>query len=303
MVLLYHGAQDRFAMRLFGSDIWGGKAYISIALAILAYYVFLSSRYKEDTLSLLPGFAVIFSGFDVFLKLLTMFVPSVTPYVYFFYSDVSSSTLEGEAAVFASRWGFLGNFGYLLILWSVSNCRIQEFLTKGRWVKASALCLGLFCCILGGYRSSIAVGACLVACAGFRDFGWRGIFCVLPLTLMLTLAIMLQSLVGLPKQVQRSMAFLPGEWDQAVVADTKGSNDFRIGVWDVWLQEYFPKHAIWGRGFGLKPYEIMAVLPYTTGSGETPEYSRDEAFVVSGNLHNGFYSIIDRFGLVGLIFF
>jgi len=303
LVLLYHGVQDRFAMRIFGSDIWGGKAYLNIILAILSYFLFFSSRYKEDTLSLLPGLAVVFSGFDVFLKVLTILVPGVAPYLYFFYSDVSTSGLDGEAAIFSTRWGFLGNFGYLLILWSITNCRIQEFFTKCRWVKASALCLGLLFCILGGYRSSVAVGAVLVACAGFRDFGWRGIFSLLPLTFMLALAILLQTFVGLPRQVQRSMAFLPGDWDQAVVADTKGSNDFRIGVWDVWLHQYFPQNAFWGRGFGLKPYEIMAVLPYTTNSGEFAEYSRDEAFVVSGNLHNGFYSIIDRFGVVGLIFF
>jgi len=45
-------------------------------------------------------------------------------------------------------------------------------------------------------------------------------------------------------------------------------------------------------------------LPISTNvATETPQFTRDAAFALSGNLHHGFFSVVDRFGIVGCLFF
>jgi O-antigen ligase len=95
------------------------------------------------------------------------------------------------------------------------------------------------------------------------------------------------------------------------IMDARNSNEFRTQVWDIWLKQQFPQHPVLGRGFGLNSEDMMATVPYTTdeigGFGATlhslSKYSRDEAFVVGGHLHHGFYSTVDRFGIVGALCF
>lgn len=300
-VLMFHGVSDRFAMRIFGSSVWGGRAYISILLALAAYFVVMSMRVDPKTFRHLPGIVLGIATFDFAIKLITTLVPSTANTIFYFYSGVS---FIGMTEVeMGGRWGFLGNYGYLLLLWSFSGTRLQEFVTGGKVVKALAFGLGILCCLASGYRSSIAICIMMLACAGYRDFGLRGLLVVFPAGMVLALVIALQSFVGLPKIVQRGLTFLPAPWDYDVVADAKGSISFREEVAEEWFQNMFPKRPFLGRGFGLPEHEMMATLPFIQNTGETPWMTRNEAFVIGGHLHNGFLSVIDRFGLLGLILF
>ncbi|MFQ3671460.1 MAG: hypothetical protein SNJ84_08375 [Verrucomicrobiia bacterium] len=300
-VLLYHGVQDRFAMRIFGSNVWGGRAYVSILLALAAYFVVMSMRIDPRTFRHLPAIVLGIATFDFAIKLITTLVPSTANTIFYFYSGVSfAGVTEVEMG---GRWGFLGNYGYLLLLWSFSGTRLQEFVTGGKVLHALAFILGLLFCLASGYRSALAICMCLIACAGFRDFGFRGILVIFPMGMVLAAVIALQSLVGLPKIVQRGLTFLPAPWDYDVVADAKGSIDFRSEVAEEWFQKTFPQQPIIGRGFSLPQEDIMATLPFLQNTGETPWMTRNEAFVIGGHLHNGFLSIIDRFGILGLMLF
>ncbi len=300
-VLMFHGVTDRFAMRVFGSNVWGGRAYISILLALAAYFVVMSMRVDPKTFRHLPTIVLGIATFDFAIKLITTLVPSTANTIFYFYSGVS---MTGYTEVeMGSRWGFLGNYGFLLLLWSFSGTRLQEFMTGGKVLQAIAFGLGFLGCLAAGYRSAIAVGVVLIACAGFRDFGFRGLLVIFPLGMVLAAIITVQSLVGLPKIVQRGLTFLPAPWDYDVVADAKGSISFREEVAEEWSRTTFPQQPVIGRGFALPEHEMMATLPFLQNSGDTPWMTRNEAFVIGGHLHNGFLSVIDRFGLLGLFLF
>jgi len=302
-VLLVHAYNDRFAMRFFGSDIWGGRQYVAILVSVLAYSVVQSTNLDAKLFRWLPTVALLFGAFDFFMMAVTQLVPGSAQLLWNIYTGVS---LSDTSNAMASRWGFMGNFGYLVLYWSLSDCRINEFVSKGKFIKGAAFLLGIAMCVASGYRSSVAVAAAIVIVAAFRDFGVRGIFGLFPLVLGLALIMVLQTVgVPIPKQVQRGLTFLPGGWDADVVLDAGGSMDFRGEIWDMWKETQFPQHPILGRGFGLSSDQMMATQPFTTvmDIGASISYARNEAFVISGNIHNGFYSVIDRFGIIGLIFF
>jgi len=103
-------------------------------------------------------------------------------------------------------------------------------------------------------------------------------------------------IVTLPKQMQRSLTFLPGKWDPDMVMDANGSNDFRWQVWTLWLKDYFPAQPFLGRGFGFKSqWAEKSVYKYNPNSNR-------EA-IETGNIHNGFLAALDCFGIIGTIFF
>jgi hypothetical protein len=302
-VMLVHGYNDRFAMRFFGSDIWGGRQYIAILIGYLSYFVVQSTSLDAKTFRHLPTIVVLFGFFDFFMMGITQLVPGMSSAMWHIYTGVSLADTSNDMA---SRLGFMGNFGYLLLYWSLADCRIQDFISKGRVIKGAVFLLALAMCMASGYRSTVAVATLIVGVALFRDFGFKGLFGFLPVILLLACLILLQSAgLALPKKIQRGLTFLPGEWDADVAVDASGSLDFRGEVWTLWKEIEFPKHPLLGRGFGITSEQMMATQPYiqADGGGMVASYGRNEAFVISGNIHNGFYSVIDRFGLIGMILF
>lgn len=308
-ILLMHGIDDRFAMRSFGSSIWGGRSYISLMIAFLAYFVLQSSTLNAKTFQSLPTVVLLFGFVDFFANALTFALPSLAPTISGIYSNVSFDS----GVLFSRRLGFAGNFGYLLLLWSLSTCRMQDFLLRGRFFHACVFSLGVIFCLASGYRSTLILMTIIVGLAAFRDFGWGATFLLLPAGAIIAALLALHVAgVQLPNTIQRGLVMIPGaDWDEHARYDAIGSNEFRAEVWDLWLRTEFPKQPIFGRGFGLNYDDMIATLPFlqdeSSGYAATAQmlskYTRNEAFVVSGNIHNGLYSVVDRFGLLGCLFF
>lgn len=301
IVMLWHGFHDRFAMRSLGSLVWGGRNYFSMMLGFSAYFMLQSTSLNQKPFRHLPSIILAFGFIDFLFNLIVFLMPHLGGTLSSFYGDATANSGE----LFARRLGFAGNFGYLLIFWSLSDCRFQDFLHKGRLVKASVFCLGFMLCAASGYRSSLIIAAIITAVAAFRDFRFGAIFMLIPVSLAFSALIGLHlSGIKLPVTIQRGLVWVPGAgWDEAATADATGSDEFRGEVWDLWLKTEFPRHPILGRGFGLNYEDMIATMPFLSeegaGTAWLSKYNRNEAFVVSGNVHHGFFSTVDRFGLIG----
>ena len=95
--------------------------------------------------------------------------------------------------------------------------------------------------------------------------------------------------------MQRSLSFIPGDWDYDMARDAAASNDFRQRIWKMWRNEYFPKRPIIGRGFGFQS-EWTKESIYKG----VPDYQQ---MIEVGNIHNGFFASLDAVGIIGTIFF
>jgi O-antigen ligase len=113
---------------------------------------------------------------------------------------------------------------------------------------------------------------------------------------LFSLSVVNSSIVRLPKQMQRSLAFLPGDWDAQMEQDAEASNEFRAKVWTVWWRQYFPKQPLFGRGFGFRSQWVEN----STDRSLAVDY---EQTVETGNIHNGFFASLDAIGIVGTLFF
>jgi hypothetical protein len=112
------------------------------------------------------------------------------------------------------------------------------------------------------------------------------------------------SLVQLPLTVQRSLSWLPGNWNQEAVADAEGSTQWRVEMWGwAWNDDRILKDRIWGQGFGLS-LDDMSLIAASLMAGQSGQNllggSDRESFMITGTFHNGPLSAIKYIGVVGL---
>jgi hypothetical protein len=111
----------------------------------------------------------------------------------------------------------------------------------------------------------------------------------------------------LPLNVQRSLSFLPGTWDESVVQDANDSTDWRVEMWkealltDIWIQ-----NKLLGDGLGMTRQEFNYIQSFedkviggAVGSGKLT--LQQEFMMASGSYHSGPVSTIRATGYLGLI--
>ena len=299
-VLVWHGIHDRFGMKFLGSSVWGGRNYVNVFVGLAAFFVILTVPMKPKVWAKLPYVILAVTLFDLIIGVITKISPSTVYKIYPFYSAVSAASLvevvTGETDI-TGRVVAFGSFGFVLVTLILASTSLSKLLHPSNFFRLVALLIGFCSALYSGFRTAVINSLVGTIVAGIRDLKWA-VLMVLPLAagLLFGISILNSEFVALPKQVQRSLAFMPGNWDTQMVQDAKSSNDFRREVWTLWLKDYFPAHPFIGRGFGFKS-EWGQTL-----SRQYNPYSNIQA-IETGNIHNGFLATLDSLGIIGTIFF
>lgn len=300
-IIFAHGVSDRFGMRFLGSTIWGGRQYVNIFVGLIAFFVIQSIPMPKGVWAKFPYVVLAIAGFDLLVAVVTTIFPSSIYVIYPFYSAVSNSSLQEAIGVSSSdvtgRIGAIGNFGVILIFIVFATISLRSLFHPGNFFRLVILGIGSLFTLLSGYRSSVVNAIIAVAVVGVRDLRMASL-AVLPIlaVFLFSLSAINSEVVALPKQVQRGLAFLPGEWDTEMAQDAAASNDFRFSVWNLWYRQYFPAHPLIGRGFGFNAEWTKQSIRY----GNAVDYQQ---MVETGNIHNGLLAAVDTFGIIGTIFF
>jgi hypothetical protein len=299
-ILTWHGVHDRFGMKFLGSTVWGGRNYVNVYVGLAAFFIIQSIPVKPKTWAKLPYVVLAVTTFDLSVSIITRIFPSSIYAIYPFYSAVSTAGISelftGEPGI-TDRVGAFGDFGVLLIILVLALTSLRKILHPANFFRLVTLGIGSIAVLYSGFRTAIFNSFAVILSAGVRDLKFK-VLALLPLVglFLFGLAIINSEFVRLPKQVQRSLAFLPGNWDARMVGDVAASNDFRMTIWNLWLSEYFPRQPLLGRGFGFKSENAQA-------SRVDPKAVDFQLAVEVGNIHNGFLSTLDSFGIVGTLFF
>src|SRR5215470_14950237 len=298
-VLMWHGIHDRFGMRFLGSSVWGGRHYVNVFVGLVAFVVIQSVPMPSKLWSRLPYAILAVTSFDLLIGIITTIFPASIYKIYPFYSAVSMAGVEeiisGQSET--GRIGAFGNFGSVLILIVFSTVSLRSLLHPSNFGRLLLLGVGGFSVLYSGFRSMVLNSFLATFIAGIRDLKGRVVWLVVRLALFLAgISLINSTVVPLPRQIQRSLTFLPGRWDSEMLSDAADSNEFRKQVWTTWERQYFPKHPWLGRGFGFK-----------SEWGQRSTYKSDPYdsvwTVETGNLHNGFLASLDSIGIVGTLFF
>src|SRR6266480_6569004 len=298
-VLTWHGIHDRFGMKFLGSSIWGGRNYVNVFVGLVAFAVIQSVPTSTKLWAKLPKMILAVTIFDLIIAIVTTVFPASIYKIYPFYSAVSWSGVEeltsGESVT--GRIGSFGNFGFILILIVFSTVSLRRILHPSNFRHIVVLAVGGVTVLYSGFRSAVINSFIGTLLAGVRDLKGRVVFLALLIAISLAVLSFVNSeVIRLPKQVQRALTFVPGNWDSEMARDAASSNEFRERIWTTWTRQYFPVHPWIGRGFGFRS-EWGEKLTYRKNMYDTVQV------IETGNIHNGFLASLDAMGIIGTIFF
>lgn len=318
LIVLYHN--HSLSIRILGGSEEGEKPALYIYLFVLAYFCGINIPSPSVSfLSKVPLYIIILTGISNIPFLLTSFVPSLAPYLYRVTDNVNVGvyidSLAGSSGVTdgaVSRLGALGQFGGVLQIYLLANYPIGTWLRPERWWIAILSFFCVMCAVYSGYRNVVFSFALASLIAVSCYYSWRAL--ILPIALFIGMLVLLvassNGVIPLPVNkipiiAQRTLSFLPFDWDPEAIASSASSNEFRYNIQKVYRDEYMLRSPLLGNGFTINTKEFNALsdsLKYG-GAGSDPEYTQAKAFIEGKLFHTGWISVYDAVGIIGTMAF
>jgi len=288
----------------------GGRPYFEVALAFGAFIV-LSRVVISDVLArFVPLFIVVPAWGVAFLDLFSRLFPQLAYPLASFYTGVGTSSLVGavkeEAIVGESRitgMQFAGTSSVLALCAKYNPLTLISPLYPARMLLLAAAFGAIF---LSGFRSALLFAMTTLLLSTLLRRRWRDLWIAGATMLLVIVALVsLQgSLIQLPRTMQRALSWMPGDWDQAAVADAEGSSQWRFEMWTwAWNDNRILRDRVWGQGFGLSIDDMNLIAASTLagqGGASLLGGSDRENFMITGAFHSGPLSTIKYIGIVGL---
>ena len=303
-------ARNPVGIDAFNSDLVGGKPYFDVFIGGLAYWVLMRMRVTPGAAKTLPLITVITSGTIAVFGLVTWFFPATAPILTSFYSGIDSGRYQDPANLDQGsssqpermsgfrdfgKWGSIAICSYFhpfTLLIPAYPFRVLGFVILG------------IALLLSGFRSFVMYAGAMFLMGTFFRTGFRGLLGpVLAAVFALVLLVAGQGRIyDLPLVVQRSLAFLPGDWDYYAKQSGEGSTEWRVIMWKTVLtSDEFIRNKFLGDGFGFTRRELQFISVRNFGI-QTDDMSREIA-MIAGDYHSGPVSSLKFVGVPGLILF
>ncbi|MDB4295576.1 hypothetical protein N9908_04950 [Akkermansiaceae bacterium] len=164
--------------------------------------------------------------------------------------------------------------------------------------------------LISGFRSKLLVVLLTYAFGVYYWNGFKGVFIASLIGICGVIAVAIINMVHpLPPNVQRSLSFLPGTWEQRYLDDTEASSDWRFEMWEeVLFTDNWIKNKTLGDGLGFTKeehelQESLAQSSYKGGPGIQGWDSQRASILVNGDYHSGPVSMVRVMGYVGMVIF
>lgn len=299
-------ARNPAGVWIFQSDIVGGKAYFIVAITFVAAMYLCSFKPEEKDLKRIFPLMVVGSIINVSIAIFGKFVPIVAYYTGAIYSIQQTNVGAASDTTRATRLLEVSIFGQKLALWVSSFKNPLRAALAPKWL--FLILLSLACALFGGFRSGFAA-VILTYVVGTWYRG--GLGAVLAGAVVgcggVALLAVINLILPLPPNVQRSLTFLPGTWEQRYKDDAKVSTDWRVEIWkEVLFTDRWIENKMIGDGLGFTNQQLSYQLSLTdtqaTRVGISGFDMQRESILASGDYHSGPISTIRVIGYVGLVF-
>ena len=288
-------------LRAFGSEVYGGKKYVFLIVAILGYFAIASSPIPPErarryvTLYFLGG--VLF-----FIQDLFPLVPGFLHPIFWFIPpngftfgglNIATSRLQGTSA--AARY----------LIYALLACYgLRGIFLSGKFWRPVVFCIAFVLVFLGGYRSSVLEVLALIFIMFLLEGLYRTRLLPVVVSCMLTAGLAMIPLASkLPFSIQRSVAFLPPsvvDLGSDVRNDATDSWEWRVDMWKSLLPQ-IPEHLLLGKGYAISVEDFNSEMGM--GAAVNSADPAQQALALSSDYHNGPISVILPFGIWGAIGF
>lgn len=285
-------------LRSLSSETVGARPYFNIAIATLAYLILSNQVISAKLSRSLPVLMFIPEAFTSLVSLAVRMKPSLGYILGPFYTGFLSPGLNNPNA--PMQRVAIGS-GNTLVTLLCSYFRPLTLLSPFRPVRLLLFVSAIILVLLSGFRSQLISAVAIFLIASYFRGGLGDLMTVLMGMVAAALAlILINSIHPLPLPMQRTVSFLPGNWNSLAAADARGSTEWRLEMWrEVPKSTKYIRDRVMGDGFGFNKAELQAMYRELYSTGQVSQ----EDFMIIGAFHNGPLSTIRFVGAVGLLLY
>ncbi|MGH7975910.1 MAG: O-antigen ligase family protein [Limisphaerales bacterium] len=288
-------------MRVLGSDVYGGKRYIYLLIAILAYFALASRRIPPERAKWYIGLFLL-GGLTNIVGDLLPYVPSWSYFIFWLFpptgSDISRG-LNSDAVRFDGTYVAVG----YVVMAMLALYGIRGIFSSGKYWRLILFCLLFPLGFLGGFRSYIVVFGVLFLAQFFLEGLHRtSLFPKLAVAGIVIIIALIPLTPKLPYAAQRTLSILPLplQIDPAARQDAQYSLDWRLKMWQAVLPEV-PQYFWLGKGYLISPLDYNFVMGWDASIHSV--FAQNDPLSLSDDFHNGPLTIIIPLGIWGIIGF
>jgi hypothetical protein len=280
-----------------GSQVSGGKKYITLFFAILGYFALTARRIPPKHARLCISLYFLL-GFTHVVGDLYGHVPSALNIIFAFF-PASGYGVESAPGMtdFHARYAGLGGAGSTGAFWMLAMYGLRGILLSGKPWRWALFGLFLLMAPLGGFRAGvIGLGLTMVFLFYIERLHRTNVMPFFIIAGLLAITVIIPFSDKLPYNFQRALSFLPLKVAPEVRQDADASSNWRL---EIWRNEFpkVPQYLLLGRGYALTAEELAQSSSQAFGA--TSSFHESEG--ATGNFHNGVLSVLIPLGIWGAI--
>lgn len=287
-----------------GGSNGGGRRYAEVVAAIMVYFGLsaIPIGLKYARIAIIAFFGAHMIGLIGYVAYFAYpnsdFFGSLFP-TFSLVDEGSESTFGFGDGGFA-RYGCLGYAGLGLFCLLFCLYGIRGSFRIGKPLRLVVLLVALVATLFSGFRSNLILFILTFAFLFYLEslFKTRYFF-ILSLFGMLCFGLMIPYAQKLPLTVQRTLCFLPINFDLSVQATADDSTEWRLDMWRE-VVHTIPQYLFIGKGYEV-PLNEMYLVSQAMSRGYYGK--RYELALLAGDYHSGPLSVIIPFGIFGSIAF
>ena len=297
-------------------DRVGGKPYIETILTLIGYLMLKNYKITPKLAQKLPGWLVWVSAFGALAGAIGVYLPNIGNdlgkcYSAFYPNGMGMAATVGQLIALnefgVDRLTFLAPLGSIMILYVISATSPSSLISPRNLRMLIVYGVGGILILLSGFRSQLIVILCQTAISvGVREKFIGVIKTVFLAIVVLTICVLASyTPLHLPFSFQRTLSFLPGNWDKDASKDAEGSSEWRFEMWQTVLSsDKYIHHKVLGDGFGYLRADYERSIDLMLGNTQLGATDmQQEMFMINGDLHSGPVSSIRFVGVIGLLIF
>jgi O-antigen ligase len=297
VVIITAQVQGGFSAKSMGGETWGARRYLGIFGGAITYFAIISQHIPSHRAGFYVAMFLISALTTGMSNLIYMAGPSF--YFLFNFFDLGGVYNQVNTEHNMNRLAGVAAAGMAVFYFLLLKFGLKGLFDFRRPWRAMFLIISIVMTALGGYRSFwilqilailfhfiaeklyktwisfFLIGAAVCALIGISAFGR-----------------------ALPLSIQRSLTFLPIEFDPIVMHDASGTADWRYQMWKT-LWPDVPKYMWLGKGYSFSSTDFQL----TKMAVERGYYQAWEDALITGSYHHGFLTLWMSFGLWGTLAF
>ena len=292
------------SLRSMGGTTYGGKKFVFIGMAIIAYFALSVRRIPLSKAHVYVG--------AYFLSTLTAvvcnFIYMLGPGLWWLFIVFQVDYVMGQAAedftvgvsnVKFSRVGGLGPGTLAVICYLLARFGLRGILDVSKPWRLLFLLTSIGLSAFSGFRSGVLFFGLLLGLQFLLEGLWRTrLLLVGSLAMVLGFAALIPLADKLPLSVQRTLSFLPLSVDPIARVDAMGSTEWRLQMWKI-MAAQIPDYFWLGKGYATSSSDLY----FAQQSAMRGLAGNFETSLVAGDYHSGPLSVIIPFGIWGVLAF